>query len=107
MSNLPYLGKFIEKVVIDQIDDHLSKHQLREPLQSAYTPNYCTEVANVKVTNDILRGLDRRQCVYLVLLDLSNAFDTIDHLGFLLRLQEDYGVSGGVNDWTASYLSER
>ena len=107
VSNLPYLGKLIENVVINQIDDHLAKHQLHEPLQSAYTPNHSTETAIVKVTNDILRGLDRRQCVYLVLLDLSAAFDTIDHQVFLLRLREDYGVSGGVNDWMESYLTDR
>ena len=79
VSNLPFLSKLIEKVVIDQIAEHLSKYQLHEPLQSAYTPHHSTETAIVKVTNDILRALDCRQCVYLVLLDLSAAFDTIDH----------------------------
>ena len=58
-------------------------------------------------SNDILCALDRRQCVYLVLLDLSAAFDTIDHQVFLSRLQEDYGVTGGVTDWMASYLFGR
>ena len=54
-----------------------------------------------------MRALDHRQCVYLVLLDLSAAFDTIDHRVFLSRLQEDYGVGGDVTDWLASYLSDR
>ena len=47
-ANLPYLGKLIENVVINQIDDHLAKHQLHEPLQSAYTPNHSTETVIVR-----------------------------------------------------------
>ena len=64
------------------------------------------EAAVFKVTNDILCALDLGQCVYLILLDLSVAFDTIDHLVFLSRLQEDNEVQGGVGDWMASYLSD-
>ena len=93
-------------MVIDQIEDHLSTHHLHEPLQLAYTPNHSTETALVKVTNDILCALDNRQCVYLVLRDLSAAFDTIDHSVFLSRL-EDYGVTGSVAEWMKSYLSGR
>ena len=107
VSNLPFIGKLIEHVVIDQINIHLLKYDLNEPLQSAYTPNHSTETAIVKVTNDILRALDRRQCVCLVLLDLSAAFDTIDHQVFLRRLDQDYGISGGVADWMQSYLQNR
>ena len=107
VSNLPYLGKLIESVVIDQTDSHLSALGLHEPLQSAYTPNHSTETAMLRVSNDILRALDRGQSVYLVLLDLSAAFDTIDHQVFVSRLQEDYGVTGGVTDWMESYLKNR
>ena len=107
VSNLSFLGKLIEHVVIEQIDQHLTKYNLHEPLQSAYTPNHGTETAIVKVSNDILRALDNRQCVGLVLLDLSAAFDTIDHEVFLRRLKEDYGITGGVNDWMHSYLKDR
>ena len=89
------------------MDEHLSKNNLNEPLQSAYTPNHSTETAIVKVTNDILRALDKRQCVVLVLLDLSAAFDTIDHEVFLKRLNEDFGISGNVNEWMRSYLKNR
>ena len=107
VSNLAYLGKLIESVSIEQIDAHLSTLGLHEPLQSAYTPNHSTETAIMRVTNDILCALDRGQCVYLVLLDLSAAFDTIDHQVFVSRLQEDYGVTGGVTDWMESYLENR
>ena len=59
------------------------------------------------MTNDILRALDRRQCVCLVLLDLSAAFDTIDHQVFMRRLDQDYGISKSVADWMQSYLLNR
>ena len=107
VSNLPYLGKIIEKAAITQIETHLSQKSLHEPLQSAYTAHHSTETALVKVSNDILLSLDRGICVYLVLLDLSAAFDTIDHSVFIQRLTEDYGISGSVTDWMKSYLTNR
>ena len=107
VSNLPFIGKLIEHVVIEQVNEHLSKYDLNEPLQSAYTPNHSTETAIAKVTNDLLCALDKRQCAALVLLDLSAAFDTIDHELFLKRLNEIFGISSGVNDWMRSYLKNR
>ena len=107
VSNLPYVGKLVEKAAIVQIEAHLTRNSLHEPLQSAYTANHSTETALVKVANDILLALDNHQCVYLVLLDLSAAFDTINHDVFLDRLSNDYAVSGGVSDWMKSYLTDR
>ena len=107
VSNLPYLGKTIEKAAIVQIESHLSTNDLHEPLQSAYTANHSTETALVKVTNDILQALDNNKCVFLVLLDLSAAFDTINHSVFLERLDKEYGVTGSVSNWMGSYLNNR
>lgn len=59
VSNLPYLGKLIEKVAVQQIDTHLSSNNLHEPLQSAYQANHSTETALLKVTNDIILALDK------------------------------------------------
>jgi len=107
VSNLPYISKVIEKVAVNQLDTFLSDHDLNEPLQSAYRTNHSTETALVKVSNDILLALDKRECVYLVLLDLSAAFDTIDHDVFLSRLQNDCAVVGDALQWMKSYLSDR
>ena len=107
VSNLPFIGKCIEKVAIKQMEEHLEVNNLTEPLQSAYKQNRSTETAIVKVTNDILIELDKRMCVYLVLLDLSAAFDTIDHQVFLTQMQTQYAMSGGVHDWMQTYLQGR
>ena len=87
------------------MEDHLSENNLHEPLQSAYKTYHSTETALVKVTNDILLALDKS--VYLVLLDLSAAFDTIDHQVFLTQLQRDYGMRGGIVEWMKTYITGR
>ena len=96
VSKLPYIGKLIEKAAIEQMESHILANELHEPLQSAYRKNHSTETALIKVTNDILRALDKRQCVFLVLLDLSAAFDTIDHQVFLSQLCMEYGMKGSL-----------
>ena len=60
-SNLPYVGKLIEQIAIEQIDMHLFQNNLHEPLQSAYTQYHSTGTAVVKVTNDILSALAHHQ----------------------------------------------
>ena len=70
--------------------------------QSAYRQFHSTETALLRVRNDILRAIDEGQEVVLVLLDLSSAFDTIDHKVPLDRLRIWYGFSGTVLDWFRS-----
>jgi hypothetical protein len=106
VSNLPYLGKLIEKVAVNQIDSHLTKNNLHEPLQSAYRANHSVETAVLKVDNDIKLSLDKRLVVYLVLLDLSAAFDTTEHEVFDKRLTEN-AVGEKPRLWMKSYLSDR
>jgi len=79
VSNLPFVSKVLEKVVAQQLLEHMNKNALNEPLQSAYRQVHSTETALLRVQNDLLRAMDNRQGVILVLLDLSAAFDTIDH----------------------------
>ena len=107
VSNLPYVSKLLEKIVMTQFNTHLDNHGLREPLQSAYLAKHSTETALIKVFNDILCAIDNQQCVLLVLLDLSAAFDTIDHEIMLSRLEELFGVSGTALSWLKSYFSGR
>src|SRR2546425_6754020 len=77
------------------------------PLQSAYRKFHSTETALLRIYNDLLRASDRRQVTALVLLDLSSAFDTIDHQILLDRLASFYGFSGLALSLLRSYLSDR
>ena len=68
---------------------------------------HSTETALPKVQNDLLRKLDDRKTTVLVLLDLSAAFDTLDHSGVISLLEKWYGISGNALRWFTSYLMDR
>ena len=106
ISNLMFLSK-CEKVVASQFISHLRENKLEEIFQSAYKVGHSTESALLRVHNDALRALDDGKCVMLVLLDLSAAFDTVDHGILLSRLSQCIGVQGSAYTWFESYLSSR
>ena len=107
MSNLPFVSKVLEKIVLKQLKDHLSANDLTEPFQSAYKSEHSTETALLRIINDLLNATDDGMVSILSLLDLSAAFDTIDHSILVRRLAETFGLSGTVLDWFKSYLDER
>ena len=72
---------------------HDEEHDLKSSLQSAYTKNYSTETSLLHVMNNILLAEDYKKAVMLTMLDLSAAFDTIDHKMLLTRLHDCYGIS--------------
>ena len=78
----------------DQTAEHVSRSGLYPLLQSAYLAGHSTETALLKVQNDILLAMDRQHVTLLVLLDLSAAFDTVDHRVSLRRLEVTYGITG-------------
>ena len=86
ISNLPFLGKMIERLVAMQFKQHLVINNLYTKTQSAYRAFHSTEIALLRVSNDINLALDNHDDVVLVLLDLSSAFDTIDHSVFMNKL---------------------
>ena len=79
VSNLAFVGKLIERVVADQLNQHINQHSLMEENQSAYRSHHSTETTLIKVKADVLKAMDNQEVVCLVLLDLSTAFDTVDH----------------------------
>ena len=72
-----------------------------------YRAHHSTETAVLKVLADILRAVDSGDLALLTLLDLSAAFDTVDHVTLLRRLEVSYGISGTVHNWFISYLGGR
>ena len=107
MSNLKFLSKLVEKSVFAQLNNYLTVNGLHERLQSAHKAHHSTETALLTITNDILLSLDRRDNVFLLLLDLSAAFDTVNHSLLLSRLKKSFGITGTVLQWFYSYLSAR
>ena len=82
-------------------------HGLLPRLQSAYRAAHSTETALLKITSDILSALDKGDLAALMLLDLSAAFDTVDHDILLKRMRLSYVISGVALDWFRSYLVGR
>ncbi|KAK7909783.1 hypothetical protein WMY93_014467 [Mugilogobius chulae] len=107
ISNLPFLTKVLEKVVAAQLHNHLLTHNLYEKFQSGFRSAHSTETALVRVMNDVLMTSDQGSSSLLLLLDLSAAFDTVDHHTLLNRLQNEVGLSGTTLSWFQCYLSGR
>ena len=107
VSNLTFIWKVIEKVISARLNEHLINNSLYNPLQSVYRDKHSTETALIEVQNDILSALDAGSSSILLMLDLSAAFDTIDHDILLSRLCNVYGITGNALDWFRSYLTGR
>ena len=107
VSNLSFLSKVLERVVAARLTNYMTINQLHEPMQSAYRACHSTETALVRVQNDILRTLDQGGAAIIVLLDLSAAFDTIDHSILLSRMESVLGVKGSALQWFKSFLLGR
>ena len=90
-----------------QINLYLETNKLFPLLQSAYRKHHSTETALLRVLDGILMSLDHREDVVLVMLDLSAAFDTLDHEILISRLGSYFGFSDTVLRWFSSYLSGR
>ena len=82
-------------------------NNLEEPFQSGYKRFHSAETTLLKVQNDILVAIDNRKCVVLLLLDMSAAFDTVDHELLLQRMFKRFGIDGQVLKWFQSYLQNR
>ena len=83
----------------------MTDNNLHEYLQSAYKPGHSTETGLVKVQNDILTSIDQHGIVILILLDLSAAFDTIDHDVLFSRMESTLGITGPALEWFRSPYS--
>ena len=82
-------------------------NSLMPDYQSAYRKFYSCETVLVKITNDILWAMEHQKILSLVCIDLSAAFDTVDHEILIQVLQNKYGITGTVLQWYKSYIKPR
>ena len=103
---LPVLSKIIEKAVHMQLYTFLKENNLLAREQFGFRPNLSTEVALAHLTDNILDNMDNGLVTGAVFLDLSIAFDTVDHQ-LLLKKLRSLGLDNNSMDWFKSYLSAR
>ena len=106
ISLLPITSKILEGVVRDQVFSHLQTHNLLSPWQSGFQPGHSTTTTLLHITNEWYSALDKGLIVGAVFLDLSKAFDTVNHSLLLSRLSV-FGVDPAAYQWFSSYLSSR
>ena len=104
ISNLNFISKMLERVVAVQLQTHLDEASFMTAFQSAYRKPHSTESALLNIHNDILLNMAKGSVTALTLMDLSAAFDTIDHTILLDRLNVYYGISELALGWFKSYL---
>ena len=107
VSNLSFVSKLLEKIVSGQITIYLESNNLLPTCQSAYRACHSTETALLRVFSDLVEASDKGNVSLLTLLDLSAAFDTVDHDILICRLERDFGLHVTVINWIHSYLSDR
>ena len=96
----------MERIFARQLIDYIISNSIVDCFQSAYLPNRSRETALNSVFNDILLSMDNKASCYLVLLDLSSAFDTLNHRIISYRLHE-IGIYQQVHNWLMSFISNR
>ena len=106
VSNLSFLSKLIERAMLEQLLPLFYENNVIPSLQSAYRKHHSTESALCKIYNDLVLNVCEGRSSVLVLLDLSAAFDTIDHK-ILLEDASRFGVRDSALSLLESYLSDR
>ncbi|KAJ8732167.1 hypothetical protein PYW08_014897 [Mythimna loreyi] len=106
ISILPFLSKVLEACVHKQFSNFIYQNSLISPFQSGFRPGHSTVTALLKVTDDIRRGMEDTKVTILVLIDFSNAFNTVSH-EILLSILSNLMVSHEVLEWFSSYLQGR
>ena len=104
VSNLSFISKVIERVVASQILDHMRENNLLDAMQSVYRSGHSTETALFRVHSNIVSAIDKGRGVFLILLDLSATFNTVDHT-ILLSFHYDYvGLDGPALKLIETYM---
>ena len=107
ISNLSFMSKIIEKCMLKQFNKHCSTYHLLPEYQSAYWENQSYDTAPIKLVNNVLWSMERKKVTALIAINLSTAFDMVDHNILISVLQTKFGVKGKALDWYKSDLNDR
>ena len=105
INNVNFLSKVLEKIAVNQLMKHCDSLML--DYQSAYRKFYSCETVLVKLVNDILWAMEHQKILSLVCIDLSAAFDTVDHEILEQVLKNEYRINGTVLQWYKTYIRPR
>ena len=106
ISLLPSLSKIFERVIFDQLLDYFTNNNLLCLNQFGFRSGHCTELAALRLVDHLITQLDSCRVPTNIYIDLSKAFDTLNH-GILLQKLKYYGITGNSINLLQSYLSER
>ena len=106
ISLLPSISKIFERILHDQIYNFLENNNILYGNQYGYRKKHSTEHAALKLVEDIINKLEKRFDTVAVFMDLSKAFDTIDHRILLKKLKK-YNFTEGATKLIEDYLDNR
>jgi hypothetical protein len=107
ISNIPFLAKILEKIISNQLIGFLESGSFLAKNQSAYRKHHSTETSTVRILSDLIIQAESGKLSLISFLDMSAAFDTVDHSILLTKLQNEFGFEDKCIEWITSYLSNR
>ena len=107
ISNLNTISKVMERLALARLRQQVTQPENFNKSQCAYRQNHSAATALLNIFNDAYGNIDKGQSTLLVALDLSAAFDSVEHSVLLTRLENSFGVTGVAREWIASYVAHR
>ena len=101
------MAKLIEKAAQPQLMTHFTEHNLLPKHQNAYRNNFSIETAIFNICDNIWTNMENSKLTSVICLDLSVAFDTVNHSILLQIMRNYFGIADMALDWISSYLGNR
>ena len=107
VSNLLLVSKIVERVVKKRLEEHMIRNRLSSDKNYGYKKGHSAELLLLKVVDDLFTSFDKNIPTVVILLDLSAAFDTVDHKKLLEILEKEIGIRGTALKWFKSFIMNR